>query len=96
MIISCKLNRWQWHETSADHYIFGCPLFFSSSDTFLVLKNQHELIWSFKKALQSNLKSFMIHIYKDELDETEIKLMRNEFIKVKESRTAATFRLYQF
>ena len=38
----------------------------------------------------------MIHIYKDELDETEIKLIRSEFIKVKESRTAATFRLYQF
>lgn len=38
----------------------------------------------------------MIHIYKDELDETEIKLIRNEFIKVKESRAAATFRLYQF
>ena len=38
----------------------------------------------------------MIHIYKDELDEIEIKLIRNESIKVKESRTAATFRLYQF
>ena len=38
----------------------------------------------------------MIHIYKDKLDETEIKLIRSEFIKVKESRTAATFRLYQF
>ena len=38
----------------------------------------------------------MIYIYKDELDETEIKLIRSEFIKVKESRTAATFRLYQF
>ena len=38
----------------------------------------------------------MIHIYKDELDEIEIKLIRNEFIKVKESRTVATFRLYQF
>ena len=32
----------------------------------------------------------------NELDETEIKLIRNEFIKAKESRTAATFRLYQF
>ena len=38
----------------------------------------------------------MIHIYKDELDETEIKKIRSEFIKVKESRSAATFRLYQF
>ena len=38
----------------------------------------------------------MIRIYKDKLDETEIKLIRSEFIKVKESRTAATFRLYQF
>ena len=38
----------------------------------------------------------MINIYKDELDGIEIKLIRNEFIKVKEYRTAATFRLYQF
>ena len=28
----------------------------------------------------------MIHIYKDELDEIDIKLITNEFIKVKESR----------
>ena len=28
----------------------------------------------------------MIHIYKDELDESDIKLITNEFIKVKESR----------
>ena len=28
----------------------------------------------------------MIHIYKDELDKSDIKLMTNEFIKVKESR----------
>ena len=28
----------------------------------------------------------MIHIYKDELDEVEIKLIANEFLKVKDSR----------
>ena len=28
----------------------------------------------------------MIHIYEDELDEIDIKLITNEFIKVKESR----------
>ena len=28
----------------------------------------------------------MIHIYKDELDEIDIKLITNEFIKVKKSR----------
>ena len=28
----------------------------------------------------------MIHIYKDELDESDIKLIANEFIKVKEAR----------
>ena len=38
----------------------------------------------------------MIHIYKDELDGTEIKLIRNKLIKVKESRIAATFIMYQF
>ena len=30
----------------------------------------------------------MIHIYEDELDEIDIKLITNEFIKVKESRIA--------
>ena len=30
----------------------------------------------------------MIHIYKDELDETNIKLIKNEFIKVKETKIA--------
>ena len=34
----------------------------------------------------------LIHIYKEELD---IKLIKNEFIKIKESRIA-TFGLYQF
>ena len=29
----------------------------------------------------------MIHIYKDELDDIDIKLITNEFIKVKEYRT---------
>ena len=38
----------------------------------------------------------MIHIYKDELDGIEIKLIRSELIKVKESRIAATFIMYQF
>ena len=38
----------------------------------------------------------MIHIYKDELDGIEIKLLRNELIKMKESRIAATFIMYQF
>ena len=28
----------------------------------------------------------MIHIYKDELDQIDIKLIKNEFIKVKECR----------
>ena len=37
----------------------------------------------------------MMHIYKEELDETDIKLITNEFIKVKESRID-TFGLYQF
>ena len=36
----------------------------------------------------------MIHIYKDELDGIEIKLIRNDRIKVKESRIAATFIMY--
>ena len=36
-----------------------------------------------------------MHIYKEELDETDIKLITNEFIKVKESRID-TFGLYQF
>ena len=30
----------------------------------------------------------MVHIYKDELDETDIKLITNEFIKVKEFKIA--------
>ena len=38
----------------------------------------------------------MIHIYKDQLDGIETKLIRNELIKVKESRIAATFIMYQF
>ena len=37
----------------------------------------------------------LIHIYKEELDEIDIKLITNEFIKIKESRIA-TFGLYQF
>ena len=37
----------------------------------------------------------LIHIYKEELDEIDIKLITNEFIKIKESRIA-TFVLYQF
>ena len=36
----------------------------------------------------------MIHIYKEELDETDIKLITNEFIKFKESRIG-TLGLYQ-
>ena len=36
----------------------------------------------------------MIHIHKDELDETDIKLITNDSIQVKESRIA-TFGLYQ-
>ena len=36
----------------------------------------------------------MTHIYKEELDEIDMKLMMNKFIKVKKSRTAI-FRLYQ-
>ena len=37
----------------------------------------------------------LIQIYKEELDEIDIKLITNEFIKIKESRIA-TFGLYQF
>ena len=37
----------------------------------------------------------MMHNYKEELDETDIKLITNEFIKVKKSRID-TFGLYQF
>lgn len=36
----------------------------------------------------------MTHIYKAELDEIDMKLMMNKFIKVKKSRTAI-FGLYQ-
>ena len=36
----------------------------------------------------------MTHIYKAELDEIDMKLMMNKFIKVKKSRTAI-FRLYE-
>ena len=37
----------------------------------------------------------MLHIYKDALDETDTKLTRDKFIKVKEYRIF-TFGLYQF
>ena len=37
----------------------------------------------------------MIHVYREGLDETDIKLTINEFIKVKESRIAV-LRWYQF
>ena len=30
----------------------------------------------------------MVHVYKDKLDETDIKLITNEFIKVKEFKIA--------
>ena len=36
-----------------------------------------------------------MHIYKNELDEISTKLIKDEFIKLKESRIA-TFGLYQF
>ena len=38
---------------------------------------------------------FLIHTYKEELDEIDIKLITNEFIKIKEPRIA-TFGLCQF
>ena len=37
----------------------------------------------------------LIHICKEELDEIDIKLITNEFIKIKESGNA-TFGVYQF
>ena len=37
----------------------------------------------------------LIHIYKEELDEIDIKVITDEFIKIEESRIA-TFGLYQF
>ena len=55
-------------------------------------------LYSDSKKLCSQLQNLllMIHIYKDQLDGIETKLIRNELIKVKESRIAATFIMYQF
>ena len=58
----------------------------------LILKNLNKLLQQFKQIFLVNAlflsHLFMIDIYKYELDETDINLVTNEFIEVKESKIA--------